>query len=297
MLTTPERRHIDAIGGGAYDIVHRDSIEEVVGDVRARRARAVVLSVARCHPQDVGGAESRIASIVRDFPRVTTVALLSDTNGAAPAAVLSLGRCGIRTLVDARRPEGWRVLRDALVERADAVTEVGIAALARLTADLVGAPPDCHRFFATLFTMPASVTTVQQLAGMLTVLPTTLISRFARRGLPSAKLYLCGARIIRAAALFEDPATSIAAAAIALEYSSPQSFSRHLALRLGMTGSEFRRTFDGLGMVERFRQDLVIPYLPALRRFSPLDPPVGGGEGCVAVPHGIERSLAAVAHS
>jgi AraC-like DNA-binding protein len=277
MLTTPERQRVDAMGAGVFDLVHRDSIEEVVGDVQARRARAVVLSVARCHPLDVVGVEIRIASIVRDFPRVTTVALVSDASGGSPAAMLALGRSGIRTVADARRPEGWRVLREALAERTGAVTEIEAAAVAQLTSDLVGAPRDCQRFFLALFTTPPNVTTVHQLARTLIVLPTTLISRFVRRALPSPKEYLAGARIIRAAALFEDPAISIAAAAIALDYSSPQSLSRHLHVRLGLTASMFRQAFDGPKMLERFHRDLVLPHLPILRRFSPLDPPIIGG--------------------
>jgi AraC-like DNA-binding protein len=277
MLTAPERQRVDAIGAGVYDLVHRDSIEEVVEDVRARRARAVVLSVACCHPPDVVGVESRVASIVRDFPRVTAVALVSDAGGGSPAAMLALGRCGIRTVADARRPDGWRVLREALVERTGAVPEVEAAAVAQLTVDLVGAPRDCHRFFVALFTMPTSVTTVHHLARVLVVLPTTLISRFVRRTLPSPKEYLAGSRIVRAAALFEDPAISIAAAADALDYSSPQSLSRHLRARFGLTASVFRRAFNGPAMLERFRRDLVLPYLPILQHFSPLDSPIIGG--------------------
>jgi AraC-like DNA-binding protein len=273
MLTAAERLRVDAAGTGLYCAVHRDSIDDVVRDVRDRRARAVVVSVARCGPPDASRVAARIASIVRDYPRVMAVALLTDADGPAPAAVLSLGRSGIRTLIDARHPEGWAALREVLAPRGDVVSELEGAAVSRLSDDLRGAPTDCVRFFAVLFTVPPAVTTVRTLAGALDVGPTTLVSRFARRGLPSPKCYLAMARLTRAAALFEDPATSVASVAIALEYSSPQSFGRHLRLRLALTPRVFRRAFDGAAMLDHFRRGLVLPHLPALRAFSPLAPP------------------------
>jgi hypothetical protein len=33
---------------------------------------------------------------------------------------------------------------------------------------------------------------------------------------------------------------------------------------------EFRDRYDGAGMLDRFREDLVLPHAPALRRLSPL---------------------------
>jgi hypothetical protein len=270
MLTAPERSRVDAAGTGAYDVVHRDSIEEVVGDVRARRARAVVVSVACCQPPDIARLEGRIATIVRDFPRVTALALLSEPTTNAPSALLLLGRSGIRTLVDARRPDGWRVLRDALTERSAIGTDIVSSAVAQLTTDLYDVPADCRRFFLALFPASETLTTVAQLGRALDVLPSTLISRFARCGLPSPKIYLSWARFVCAAALFEDPGVSLSAGATALEYSSPQAFSRHLQLHLRLTVSAFRRTYNGATMLERFRHDLVLRHLASLRTFRPV---------------------------
>jgi len=151
MLTGAERCRVDAAGTDAYEVVHRDSIDEVVGDVRACRARAVLVSVACCQSPNVARIEGRIASIVRDFPRVTTMALLSEATSAAPTAMLLLGRSGVRTVVDARRPEGWRVLRETLAERLTTGTDIVATAVTQLSADLRDAPGDCRRFFFALF--------------------------------------------------------------------------------------------------------------------------------------------------
>lgn len=273
MLTASERSRVDAVGTGLYDTVHRDSIEDVTRDVRHRGVGAILVSVKCCVSADAVRVTSRVASIVRDFPHVTAVALLTDADGCAPAAVLSLGRSGIRTLIDARMPAGWSALREVLARRVDRASDVESVATTRLSHDLRDAPPDCQRFFAALFSAPTEFTTVRALAHALEVTPTTLVSRFARKRLPSPKAYLATARLTRAAAMLEDPAASVAAVAALLEYSSPQSFGRHLQLRLQLTPSAFRKSFDGEGMLEHFRRTLVLGFLPALRTFSPLTPP------------------------
>jgi AraC-like DNA-binding protein len=288
MLTAPERSRVDAVGTGVYETVHRDSIEEVTRDVRDRGVGAIVVSVACCRLADAGRVTSRVASIVRDFPRVTAVALLTDTDGCALSAVLSLGRSGIRTLIDGRVPAGWKALRDVLARRVDRASDVESVATIRLSHDLHDAPPDCQRFFSSLFAGPVEFTTVRALARALEVTPTTLVSRFARKQLPSPKAYLAMARLTRAAALLEDPAASVATVATHLEYSSPQSFGRHVRHRLQLTPSAFRKTFDGERMLEHFRRTLVLGYLPALRTFSPLSPPTI--KPAVFRPAGVPRS-------
>jgi AraC-like DNA-binding protein len=78
------------------------------------------------------------------------------------------------------------------------------------------------------------------------------------------------ARLVRAANLFENRGFSIANVANHLEYSSPQSFGRHVRTMLQLTAVEFRERYDGAGMFERFRHDLVVPHVMGLRALSPL---------------------------
>ena len=37
-----------------------------------------------------------------------------------------------------------------------------------------------------------------------------------------------------------------------------------------MNALEFRARYDGEGMLQRFREELVLPFVPVLRRFQPL---------------------------
>jgi len=268
ILMPSERLRVDAAGEGLYTALHRDTIDDVIRDVKEQRASAVLVSVTRCGPRDA----TRVATLVREFPRVPTVALLTELEPNAPTAVLTLGRSGVQTLVDVRQPAGWRVLRDVLL--ADQSRDVSRLALAQLSTDLAGAHPDCWRFFEALFGLPGGIGTIRSLSRYLGVIPSTLMSRFFRAQLPAPKRYLATARLVRAAQLFENPGLSVANVANRLDYSSPQSFGRHIRGLIHMTAVEFRQRYDGEGMLQRFRADLVLPYLTTLRWFTPLSMPL-----------------------
>lgn len=264
ILTPAERVRVDAAGEGLYTALHRDSVDDVIRDLKERHAAAVLVSVARCGLRDA----TQVATLVREFPRVPTVALLTELEPNAPGAVLTLGRSGIQTLVDVRQPAGWRRLRDVLL--ADQSRDINRLALAQLSVDLTGAHPDCRRFFEILFDLPNGIDRIQSLARHLGIVPSTFVSRFFRANLPTPKRYLAMARLVRAAQLFENSGLSIANVANRLDYSSPQSFGRHVRGLIQLTAVEFRQKYDGEGMLQRFREDLILPYLSELRDFAPL---------------------------
>lgn len=264
ILTPSERLRVDAAGEGLYTALHRDSIDDVIRDLKEHHAAAVLVSVTRCGPRDA----TRVAMLVREFPRVPTVALLTDLESSIPNAVLTLGRSGVQTLVDVRQPSGWRRLRDVLL--ADQSRDINRLALAQLSVDLAGSEPDCWQFFEVLFGFPERVGTVRSLCDHLGVIPSTLMSRFFRARLPAPKRYLAMARLVRAAQLFENPGLSITNVANRLDYSSPQSFGRHIRGLIHLTAVEFRQKYDGEGMLQRFREDLILPFLATLHTFSPL---------------------------
>jgi AraC-like DNA-binding protein len=265
MLLPAERPRVDAAGEGFYRTVHRDSIEDVIGDLRAQRVCAVVVSVTRCGAQDDA---SRFGRIVREFPRIPAVALLTQFEAGTPRAVLSLGQSGIRALVDVRQPGGWRELREVLMQ--DRTRDIERIALAQLSLDLAGAPDDCWKFFETIFQPGLRTSTIRTLSTELRVVPSTLMSRFFRAHLPAPKRYLAMARLTHAARVFENPGLSVANVANHLEYSSPQSFGRHVRTLLSITALQFRQRYDGEGMLHRFREELILPFASTLRSFSPL---------------------------
>lgn len=266
LLSPDERPHVDAAGEGYYRTLHRESVDDVVRELKSKNVRAMLVSVTYA-----GAHVARVASVVREFPRVPAVALLSELQPKTAQAVLTLGHSGIRRLVDVRLSGGWRELRGALM--ADSRDTGHRAVLAQLAVDLAGSPEDCWEFFETLFSCAPRVGNVSQLCKVLGVLPSTMMSRFYRAGVPAPKRYLASARLVRAARLFENSGYSIANVANHLDYSSPQSFGRHVRCVLGMTARDFRMRYDGASMFERFRADLITPYLSALRHLHPLSQP------------------------
>jgi AraC-like DNA-binding protein len=270
MLTPSERSRVDAAGEGSYRAVHRDSVAELVQDLKTNRVSAVVVSVTRCDPR----ARAGVAALVREFPRVPTVALLTQLDRSTPHAMLSLGSTGVRQLVDVREADGWRELRNYLGSARG--EEIQRQAISQLALDLSAVPRDCWRFFEALFLSPPRVCTVRLLARRLDVLPSTLMSRFFRAKVPAPKQYLACARLVRAARLFENAGFSVANIANHLDYSSPQSFGRHVRTVMHLTAVEFRDRYDGEGMLQHFRETLVLPYLDQLRMLRPLSPSWSG---------------------
>lgn len=264
VLSPHERLRVDAAGEGCYRTLHRESVEEVLADLRQCRAQAVLLSVARCDATAV----SSMARLVREFPAVPAVALLSDAHPNATQALLTLGHFGVQSLVDVRDASGWRMLRQLFSTKARASIER--LALARIARELSAAPEDCRRFLDGCFLAPPRVGTVRQLSRRLGVGASTLMSRFYRAELPAPKRYLAYARLVRAASLFENPGLSVSLVANALEFSSPQSFGRHIHTMLGIPALTFRREFDGARMLDRFVSDLITPYASTLQQFRPL---------------------------
>lgn len=277
MLTPNERLRVDAAGEGSYQALHRDSVAEVVQDLKSNRVRAVLVSVTCCDQR----ARAGVAALVREFPRVPTVALLTQLDRGTPIAMLALGSTGVRQVVDVREAEGWRELRNYLL--AARGEDIQRQALGQLATDLPGVSQDCWRFFEALFQLPPRISTVRMLSLRLDVLPSTLMSRFFRAKLPAPKQYLAMARLVRAARLFENPGFSVANVANHLDYSSPQSFGRHVRTLMRMTAVEFRDRYDGEGMLQHFRQHLVLPHIERLRNLRPLSP--SWGSSCRDVLH------------
>lgn len=263
ILTPLERSRVDAAAQGLCEPLHRESLDEVLLDLREQKAGLVLISVTKYGSQNSG----RVAAMVREFPRVPAVALLTETHNSTPHTTLALGQIGIRTLVDARGPAGWQTLRNLLASQGS--SDLQRSALAQIGQDLPGVSRDCWRFFELLFDASPRIATVRQLARHLNILPSTLMSRFFRAKLPAPKRYLSLARLIRAARLFENPGLSVARVANHLDYSSPQSFGRHVRTVMKMSPVKFRATYDGQGMLQFFRRELILPHVDVLCTFRP----------------------------
>src|SRR5512141_1283891 len=129
ILTPGERLRVDAAGEGLYSTLHRDSLDEVIADLRTRKAGAVLISIAQYGLQ----SSARMAAMVREFPRVPAMALLTQTQQSTPQHLLTLGQLGVRILIDARQPSGWQTLREILA--AEKSSDLQRTALGQLSVD------------------------------------------------------------------------------------------------------------------------------------------------------------------
>lgn len=265
ILTPSERSAVDAAGEGLYRAMHRTSLDEVRRDLRDQSATAVLLSLACCTPRDA----IRMAAILREHPRIPMMGLVTNAERVHPQSLLSLGRSGMRIVIDARESGGWHLLRET-VATADRSAFSIDSALAELRLQLLAAGTDCLELLELFFTAKPALHSVRKVAAQVDLHPGTLMSRFQRAGLPPLKRYLDLANLVRAAHRLQDPRRSIADIAISLEYSSPQSFGRHVHLVLGITASAFRSSYDCEGMYRRFCDELVTPYHAQLIAFRPL---------------------------
>jgi AraC-like DNA-binding protein len=148
-------------------------------------------------------------------------------------------------------------------------TPVGDKVLMAITKDLDGAPHDCWEFFEALFG-PEVIDSAKALAHKLGVTPSTLTSRFWRAGLPSPKMYVTHALLVRAAHLLEQPDLSVSRVALELHQSSAQSFTRTIRTFTGLTAAQFRKTVNGDTALDVFRRELILPHVGALKEFHPL---------------------------
>ena len=263
VLLPGERPRVDAAGNGCFSVVHRDSIPDAMRVVRERPVDAVLVSVHRCGPDQM----EVLGVLVKEFPTVPTVALVSQHDATASETLLRLGASGVRQVVDVTSPSGWSRLRRI-------VGQPATRAVARIQGPVLEsmreAPPDARLFLEALIRVAAEVPTVSGIAAQLSVRPSTLMSRFARAGLPSPKSYLAAIRLLHAAHLFETAGLSVADVAYRLEYSSPQSFGRHLRAMLGVTALEFRRRYPVAVALERFVSLMMEPYANVWKDFHPL---------------------------
>lgn len=262
------RARLDAAAQGSFAAYHARDIGEVIRTVRERPVQAVLVSPTCVTADEV----PRVGALVDAFPGIPTVVVLSRHDAACSERLLQLGACGVRRMIDLSEPDGWRYLRD-LVSQPTSPTAARI--FGRLNPALDTATRDCRAVFDAMVRLAPTVTTARELTEYLNVVHSTFATRFWRAGLPSPKRYLAGTRILYVAALFEVPGLSVADVAYRMQYSSPQSFGRHLRNEMGTTAGEFRVRYSFETALSDFIRRLVNPFRSAFRTFHPLDPGVG----------------------
>lgn len=266
ILTPDERLRVDAAGAGHYVACHRNDIGQIIRDVRVAGANAILLSITRCENAE----ENMVNELGRELPHVLKIGILSEVTEQTPRTLLELGRCGVRSVVDVRLSTGWIELRRCLSDEFDDVA--GSTIVGALVDEVPRLNSGCRAFFEKLVRLSRTKGSVRAVCDEFQMLPSTIMSRFFRAGLPAPKKYLAETRLIRAAYLFQNPGFSIANVANHLEYSSPQSFGRHVMTMRNTSAGEFRLRYSSDRLLSLFRAELIRPYVKVLQEFDPLTP-------------------------
>lgn len=264
VVSASERASLDAAGAGWFAVVHRPTLPGALTVVREHPVDAVVFSIHEC----VGSDVDQIDNLVRRFPDVPTVALVTRADPNTPETLLRLGATGVRHVVDITKPSGWSQLRHVLAEP---VSRPAARILARLGAAMPEMTADTRVFLELMVRLAPSTPVARRFAHRARMRPSTLMSRFGRVGLPSPKTYVAAIRLLYAAQYFENEGLSITDVAYRLECSSPQSFGRHLRAMLGITPGEFRKRYNFDAAMDRFVAVLIEPYRHVWGTFHPFE--------------------------
>lgn len=264
LLDPHERPRFDAAAGSHVAVIHANTAPEVIRAVRERPVDAVLVSAEYVRRDDL----SAVAALVRRFPAVRTMAVVSRHDSRSSERLLQLGASGVSGMLDLSQRGGWQRLRETLTHPTSPLSAAILGHVMPLLAD---SPTDCRFCFESMIRLAPGVPTVRRLCRRYGVPPSTFVSRFFRAGLPSPKRYLARVRLTYAAALLESRGLSVADVAYRMEYSSPQSFGRHLRALTGMTASDFRRHVGLAAALERFTTEMIAPFRAVLRAFHPLE--------------------------
>lgn len=258
------RSRFDSASPAWLSAKHTQSVAEVIKAVREEPVNAILISPGYIKRSQIRG----VTKLVRGFPGIPTVALVSSHDAVSSERLLELGGSGVRQMVDVTSRTGWGQLRELL---ADPICPTASAILEKIAPYLEGAAEDFTYFVEILARISPSTTTVRSLCRHLKVRPSTLMSRFFRAGIPSPRQYLSGVRMIHAVALLTESRLSIADVAYRMEYSSPQSFGRHVRNSMGITAGELRDSGDVDRLLNDYISNFIAPFRSRFRTFHPLE--------------------------
>lgn len=263
VLEARMRTSVDGATDSTFTNVHVDSLAEAVMAVKEHAPRAILLSTAVVQQEGL----SEVAKLVTKNPSVLPVAVACSDGPVSGDLLLKLGASGVRRFLDLNGRGGWEGLRGLLDSGGGpAESRVREVLLPRVSAT----SRHFQSFLSELIHRAQATTSVRQLTVSLDINASALLSRFFRAGLPSPKTYLAMTRLIYASVYFEREGVSIASVARTLNFSSPQSFGRHVRMLLGLTAAEFRTEMSVSAAIEHFDDRLINRYIDALRRFNPI---------------------------
>jgi AraC-like DNA-binding protein len=262
------RARVDALVPVGFVTVHARSTTDALHALRRRPVRAFLVSPSALSQEEL----IRVRGLMMRSANVLALAVVSGRGPVNYEALLELGACGVRSLLDLSARESRELFRDQLTMEegkiATAILEELIPALGETRAEL-------KQFFGMLVRLAPTVATAEHLAEAMGMRSGTLETRFHGAKLPSPKRYLFSMRLLYVWAFLETPGVSHADVARRLGYASPKRFGGQILTALGLTPDRLGEKSTVAFMVEHFVAELVLPFAKTLRSFNPF----GDGRG------------------
>ena len=104
VLEAVDRARLDAAAEGCFAALHTGTVREALRTVRERPIHAVLVSPSCVPREHLAG----IARLVKSFPAVPTVAVVSRHDGQSSERLLDFGATGVQRFVDLSARDGWR---------------------------------------------------------------------------------------------------------------------------------------------------------------------------------------------
>lgn len=177
------------------------------------------------------------------------------------AALLTLGKCGIRQVVFRGVDDHPERLREFVA--AEAMHATSHKLLDQLTVALAPLPPELRWVLEDALQTPGEVQTIQQVAARARVDRGTCARWFTRAGLPSPRHILAAARILYAHRLLQDPGFTIENVAKRLGYAQAKTLQQHARTYLGLTAGEMSLSLTSDAATARIVEGFLKPARPA----------------------------------
>jgi len=210
--------------------------------------------------------EERLKILLAHRAGFRTAGVVREQAPATEAGLSTLDSCGIRTVLDLSTKEDWKLLRSLVVEPFNTNANT-IATHLRPALEVCSG--DMRQLILRLLREAPTVRTVRAFSKRIGVSSDTLATRFFTARLPSVKSYLAAFRLLYATALLENRELSLARVSCLLEYSSPQSFSRHIKVALGISATDLREHYGFSGLLQNVIDGLFLRYRVELTLFMP----------------------------
>lgn len=212
-------------------------------------------------------AVTALQQVRRRYPS-TPVLIYTVLSASTMHAVVQMARVGIEEVVLHRfddEPDRFRTL----LERAPAQALVD-RLLHALAEPLAALPLSVVEAVEQMLRLPERFRTTEDLARAAAVHPRTLYRALHAAGVPSARLLVAAARLLRAYTHLREPGRSIKVVAERTGYHSPWHLTQQMRALTGLTPRWVRR---------RVRPEEFVALVAARLRAAPGAPPVRGEDG------------------